>query len=183
MEQEIWRDIVGFEGSYQVSNFGRVKSVNRFVTYINGRVHIVEEKILKLRHTRRGYAHICLVDANKKKYNKSVHRLVAQAFIPNLNNLPQVNHLNEIRKDNNVANLEWCSAEYNLNYGNRNRLASETLGKDVIQLTMNGEFICRHSGTRNAARSLKLNPNSGANIAACAHHRRNSAYGYKWEWA
>lgn len=176
-------DIKGFEGSYQVSNLGRVKSIGRSITYANGIVHIVEEKILKLRITPKGYVHICLVDANKKKHNKAVHRLVAQAFIPNPNNLPQVNHINEIQKDNNVANLEWCSAEYNLNYGNRNRLASETLGKDVVQLTMNGEFICCHSGTRNAARSLKLNPDSGTNIAACANHRRNSAYGYKWEWA
>lgn len=183
MEVEIWKDIKGFVGSYQVSNLGRVRSIKRSIVYSNGRVHIVEEKILKLNPDRKNYMRACLVDVNKKKHNKQVHRLVAQAFIPNPNNLPQVNHLNEIHYDNNIANLEWCTAEYNLNYGNRNRLASEARGKGILQLAMDGEFIRHHSGTRNAARSLNLNPDSGANIAACANHKRRNAYGYKWEWA
>lgn len=182
MEQEVWKDIKGFEGCYQISNIGRVKSLERYVTYANGRTHIVYERILRLQKDRKGYIRACLVDNNKKKYNKQVHRMVAAAFIPNPNNFPQVNHINEVHGDNNVENLEWCSSEYNLNYGNRNKIASDTRGKDIIQFTMKGVPVCRHSGTRNAARALGLNPNCGANIAACAHHIKKSAYGYKWEW-
>lgn len=183
MEQEIWKDIEDFVGSYQVSSLGRVKSVRRSVVYANGRVHIVEEKILSLRAGRKGYIYACLVDANKKKHNKQVHRLVAKAFLANPDNLPQVNHINEIHSDNRVDNLEWCTSEYNLNYGNRNKIASDSRGKDVLQLTLNGKFVCRHTGTRNAARALGLNPKCGANIASCAHHKRKVAYGYNWEWA
>lgn len=183
MDAEIWKDIDGFLGCYQISNIGRVKSLSRHVVYSNGRVHLVKEKIIRLSRDRKGYLRACLVDVNKKKYSRQVHRLVAKAFLPNPQNLPQVNHINEIHEDNRVENLEWCTAEYNLNYGNRNRLASDSRGKDVIQFTLDGKFVCRHTGARNAARALGLHPKFGANIASCAHHKRHVAYGYKWEWA
>lgn len=183
METEIWKDIDGFEGSYQVSNLGRVKSMNRQVIYSNGRVHLVKEKIIRLSRDRKGYLRACLVDVNKKKYSRQVHRLVAKAFIPNPHNFPQVNHKNEKHDDNREYNLEWCTAEYNLNYGNRNRLASDSRGRDILQFTIAGKFICKHTGARNAARALGRAPECAANIASCAHHKRNVAYGYKWEWA
>ena len=105
MEKEIWKDIDGYEGLYQVSNLGRVKSL-----------HHNKEKILKGSYNSKGYYFVKLC---KNGISKSifVHRLVAQEFIPNPDNLPIVNHKDENPRNNNVDNLEWCTQKYNANYG------------------------------------------------------------------
>ena len=108
--KEIWKDIEGYEGRYQVSNFGNVKSLNY--------KHTGEEKIMQSCKDKIGYLHIKLFMNGKPKMYK-VHRLVAQAFIPNSNNYPQVNHKDENKINNNVNNLEWCTAKYNSNFGTR----------------------------------------------------------------
>lgn len=109
---EIWKDIEGFEGHYQVSNFGRIKSLSRK----SGNT-IKKERILKPRDHTHGYSEVSLGKDMKFK-NKFVHRLVAIAFIPNPDNKPQVNHINENKQDNRVENLEWVTAKYNINYKN-----------------------------------------------------------------
>ena len=111
--KEIWRDIVGFEGLYQISNFGRVKSLPKF-TYSRGYPQLRKEKILKPGYTgkNRCYATVILNDGKGYK----VHRLVAQAFIPNPDNLPQVNHIDENPFNNHADNLEWCTNQYNVAY-------------------------------------------------------------------
>ena len=95
---EFWRDIEGYEGLYQISNTGQVKSVKR-------------NKILKP-HITSGYFRVCLCKENKKR-NFSIHRLVAEAFLPNEEGLAEVDHINGDRKDNRVANLQWVSREEN----------------------------------------------------------------------
>ena len=108
---EIWRDIKDYEGLYQVSNFGRVRSLNYNKTG--------EIKIMKLKKTRDGYLRVGLRKNGKQKWI-SIHRLVAEAFIPNPLNLPCVNHKiegEEGKKINTVENLEWCTYKYNTNYG------------------------------------------------------------------
>lgn len=110
---EIWKDIEGYEGKYQVSNYGRVKSLN-----------YNKEKILKIGDNSKGYKIVTLCKDGKSK-TYFVHRLVAFAFIPNPNNLPQVNHKDEDPSNNCVNNLEWCSAEYNINYGKHNEKVSK----------------------------------------------------------
>ena len=107
--KEIWIDIKEYEGLYQVSNFGNIKSLRN--SHGNNR-----EKILKPKLDRYGYNCVSLYKFKKHK-NKTVHRLVAQAFIENPNNLPQINHINEVKTDNRVNNLEWCTNKYNGNYG------------------------------------------------------------------
>ena len=122
--EEVWKDIEGYEGLYQVSNYGRIKSLSR----IDARGHKRKEKILKLIHDKDGYLLVNLYKNNKVKIH-SVHRVVAQAFIPNPDNLPEVNHKIdnfEHRSDNRVENLEWCTHEYNCNYGTRNEKLSES---------------------------------------------------------
>lgn len=117
--EEIWKDIAGYEGLYQVSNLGRVKSLDRTVQYFrNGKLEtkIFKSKIMKQNYTSAGYLMIYLRKDGKDKYN-AVHRLVAQAFIPNPNNLPCVNHKDEVKDNNSVNNLEWCTHIYNCNYG------------------------------------------------------------------
>lgn len=112
---EVWKAIEGFEGLYEVSNLGRVRR-----TYKTGK-----EKILKPNKNKKsGYLYICLSRNNKKKTFR-VHRLVALHFISNPNNLPEVNHIDEDKSNNVWTNLEWCTSEYNCNYGTRNQRQSE----------------------------------------------------------
>ena len=116
---EEWRDIRGYEGKYQVSNLGRIKSLKD--SHGNYR-----EKILKFKLEVSGYLQVHLYLENKVKAFK-IHRLVAEAFIPNPNNLPEVNHKDENKENNRVDNLEWCDRKYNINYGTRTQKASEKM--------------------------------------------------------
>ena len=110
---EIWKDIKGYEGLYQISNFGRVKSLPKY-TYSKGYPQLRKEKLLKSRLTgrHRNYLQVRFNDGT----NHKVHRLVAQMFIPNPNNLPIVNHKDENPSNNRVDNLEWCTNQYNCQY-------------------------------------------------------------------
>lgn len=123
MEEEIWKDIKRYEGQYQVSNFGRIKSLDRFITQLNNGKLITRRypgKMFNLKpENKTGYVPAVLTKHNIAKYYL-VHRLVAEAFIPNPDNLPQVNHKDENTSNNCVDNLEWCTNSYNVNYGSRN---------------------------------------------------------------
>lgn len=114
--QEIWRSVKGYEKFYEVSSLGRIKSLNRYVNN-NGTLQLRPERILKLRTDKDGYFDVMLC-VNKKTKRFKVHRLVADAFIDNTKNHPQVNHKNENKKDNTLNNLEWCTSDYNLSYNN-----------------------------------------------------------------
>lgn len=122
---EEWREIEGYEGLYQVSNLGRVKSLARVVMRINGVLLSVKERILKFRLDNGGYVRVCL-SKDGVEIGYSVHRLVAMAFIDNPLNLPEVNHKDENKKNNSVDNLEWCTSLYNNNYGSHNENHSKT---------------------------------------------------------
>ena len=117
---EEWRAVPGYEGLYEVSSYGRVKSLKRYKSN-NGGIPLIKERILKPYNDKKGYLNVRLRNKNFK-----VHRLVAQAFIPNPNNLPQVNHKNEDKSDNRVDNLEWCTAKYNNTYGTRQDKVRDT---------------------------------------------------------
>ena len=134
--QEIWKDIEGYEGLYQVSNKGRVKSLSRLVVRVGKPNYITKEKILKCSELKgTGYPAVKLGSNNNFK-SMLVHRLVAQAFIPNPDNLPCVNHKDETRNNNDVRNLEWCTQKYNCNYGTaRQRNSLHNKGKKLSQET------------------------------------------------
>lgn len=129
MTEEIWRPIVGYEGLYEVSSYGRVRSLDRYVKYSNGPIHLHKGMILNPEKDKDGYLQVILYN-NGKIHQIKIHRLVAQAFIPNPQDLPQVNHKDEVKTNNSVDNLEWCNAKYNANYGSRNIRRRETLIKN-----------------------------------------------------
>lgn len=167
-KEEIWKSVKDFENLYEISNLGRIKSL-----YFN------KEKILKPRLTLDNYYQIDLCK-NKKIYKKYIHRLVAEAFIPNPNNLPIINHIDENSKNNVISNLEWCDSKYNNNYGNCKNKISEANSIKINQYDLNGNFVKQWLGINNISRCLKINK---GNICMCCKGKRNNAGGYIWRYS
>ena len=168
-----WRWCPDFEGSYEVSDAGEVRSVNY--------LHTGKKKVLKPGVRKNGYLYVNLCkNGVVKKY--TIHRLVALAFIPNPLNLPQVNHLNEDKTDNRSENLEWCDSKYNSNFGTRiKRIAEKNTNgkksKSIVQLTKEGDFVRKWPSMREIQRELKFY--IGA-ISQCCTGKYKSSYGFKW---
>ena len=129
MTEEIWRPIEGYEGLYEVSSYGRVRSLDKYVKCDYEKYRLHKGKVLSPGKDKDGYLSVVL-SCNGKLHLKKIHRLVAEAFIPNPDNLPQVNHKDEDKTNNRVDNLEWCNRKYNCNYGSRNIRRRETLIKN-----------------------------------------------------
>lgn len=134
MTEEIWRPIVGYEGLYEVSSYGRVRSLDRY----DSRNHFKKGRILKNRDNCNGYL-LCGLSKNGIVKNKYIHRLVAEAFIPNSDNLPEVNHIDEDKINNRVDNLEFCNHKYNCNYGTKIKREINTKIKKGIYLGLSQE--------------------------------------------
>lgn len=172
---EIWKDVVGYEKLYQISNLGRVKSLKRIIDGRWGKT-IIAEKILTPRKTKKGYLTVCLYK-DKKSKNIKIHRLVAQTYIYNINNLPQVNHKDENKLNNRVDNLEWCNNKYNCNYGNKNVKSK----KKIVQLDKDYKIIKVWDSIKDASIALNI---SNTGIGDCCNKRkyRKSCGGYTWRF-
>lgn len=127
INNEIWKPIIEFEDRYEVSNFGNIKSIKSGIN-------------LKPAKSKKGYLLVSLYNGISSK-SKRVHRLVAEAFIPNPYNLPQVNHKDENKENNNINNLEWCDNNYNIHYGTVIKRSKIPLMKKVLEFDLNGNFI------------------------------------------
>lgn len=145
--KEEFRDIKGYEGLYQVSNLGNVKSLG------NGNSNNSKERILKPGNSN-GYKRVVL-SKNKEKKMYCVHRLVAQAFIHNPNNYPMINHKDENPLNNCVENLEWCTCKYNNNYGNRMAKIQKKNGQKIKCIDLKTQKISFYISIREAAKSFK----------------------------
>ena len=180
--EEIWKDIKGYEGLYQVSSEGRVKILDRVTTGKGGRKYHRKERILKYRMTHDGYLQVGMSNKDGRKY-LSVHRLVAKAFIKNPENKPQVNHKDEVKTNNCVDNLEWMTAKENCNYGTRNERAGKASGKarskPVIQYTKDGELVKVWSSTYEVERQRGFSHNS---ISLVARGIRKTCGGFVWKY-
>ena len=174
---EEWRNIKGFENKYMVSNFGNVKSLNY--------MHKNKSHLLKQTVGNKGYLYVTL-NKNGKHWTYFVHRLVAQAFIPNPNNLPTVNHMDECRTNNCVKNLEWLSYKDNNLYGNHYKRVSETQlndpkkSKRVLQYDLNGRFIKKWESASEVQRKLSVN---SSNIIQNCRGNVKTAGGFIWKYA
>ena len=176
---EIYKPIQGFP-NYQVSNLGNIKSINYR--------HTNKEKVLNPTLCN-SYYNVQLYNENGlKKCN--IHRLVAEAFIPNPNNYPVVNHKDENKANNMVwvnedgsidydkSNLEWCSQKYNCNYGKRNEKIGNRVRKKITQYSKKGEKIKEWRSLTDASKTLNI---SLSDISLCCSGKLKSAGGYKWE--
>ena len=183
--EEIWKPIKGYEGLYEVSNIGRVKSLPKTVEQYYG-YKITNERILKQSPDRKGYMMAWLYK-NKKRNTVKVHRLVANAFIPNPDNKPQIDHINTVKDDNRVCNLRWCTEKENSNNPISYKRNSESKfgcknhhAKSVEQYAINGDYIKTWSCINDVKRELGFHH---SHISQCCSGKRNVAYGFIWKYA
>lgn len=168
--EELWKSVLHFEGLYEVSSLGNVKSLR-------------QNKIMKHNVDKGGYHRVPLYKNGKKLY-KAIHRLVAQAFIPNIDNKPQVNHIDSDRSNNNVNNLEWVTSSENNTHAykfgkNYSRFGVQN-GKSqpIIQYDLNGNFIKEWESLNLCADTLDLQESC---ISLCCSGKRNSTGGFKFK--
>lgn len=174
----MWKDISGFEGLYQINNYGDIKSVYRFEPN-SGRAGMwYKERILKPHLDKDGYLQVIL-HRNGKPYTYKVHRLVALTFLDNPENLPCINHKDENKQNNNFINLEWCDVKYNNNYNNRQIKISHKRKRSVIQTDLSGNFIARYDSIKSAAKAVN---GCYCNIIYCCKGKYKTHKDYKWRY-
>lgn len=173
---EVWKPVVGYEDFYEVSNLGRVRSLDRYVK-LGGRQNsdqlvLKKGKILSEKDNGHGYkaVHLTINRITKDKY---VHRLVAQAFLSNQNNFPEVNHKDENPANNCLDNLEWCTAQYNDLYGNH----TKNMSKSVVMYDLNMNYIDEFESAAEAERIIGIK-----GISAVCNGKRHTAGGYIWRF-
>ena len=176
--KEIWKDIKDYEGLYQVSNFGRVKSLARRVRSGNAN-RTLKETILKPNKKETGYLEVGLYK-NQKFKSYLVHRLVAIAFISNPNNYPEVNHKHEFEKqDNNIDNLEWATRKENANYGTRNERHRKALCVPVYQYTLDKKLVRVWDSMADCNKEKGF---STGNISQCCKGIRKKHKNFIWSY-
>lgn len=184
--REVWRDIPGYEGRYQASNLGNIRSMN-----YGNRKGVVRK--LKKRSNGKGYDVVYISDGERKAKNRKVHQLVALAFVPNPHGYPCINHKDENKRNCAAKNLEWCTIKYNNNYGTvKERISAtkklipdvtkkaiEACKKKVVKFTVDGEKIAEYDSVADAARIEHIDKSC---ISKCCRGVRKTAYGHIWEY-
>jgi hypothetical protein len=188
--KEVWKDVVGYEGLYQVSSFGQVKMLGREKRLWHGGKTYISPKLLN-QNIICGYKKVKLRDSDGNAKMVSVHRLVAKAFIENPNNFPQVNHKDEdktnnfvfVNKDGTVdyekSNLEWCTAKYNTNYGTGIKRCSEAKFKRIAQISLDGNIIKEWNSMKEIVKTLGF---SYSRLSQACNGITKTSNGYIWKF-
>ena len=178
---ERWKDIEGYEGLYQVSNMGRVKSLSRF--HNNKTVGFMTKDIILSKRPNKEYLCVALYK-DKKRKDISIHRLVADAFLPKIDGKDWVNHKDGNKKNNCVQNLEWCTPKENVRHAFSNGLnhvergQSNKRSRKINQYTLDGKYVATWYGLGEIHRNLNINK---GNVDACLKGKRKNAGGYTWK--
>ena len=179
---EIWKPISGYEGFYEVSNLGRIRSLERIVECSDGRKRKIKDRTLKGSSYSGGYSGVTLHKDGCAKF-VNIHRIVAEAFVPNPLEKEEVNHKDENPSNNHASNLEWVTHKENINYGTRTERAREATtklqGKAVQQFSKDGKLVAEYESISIAYRA------TGAfisNIVKCARGEYKTAGGYIWKY-
>lgn len=184
---KLWRDIKGFEGFYQVSDTGDVRSVDRTIIFSDGRERFFHGKVLSPSVGNHGYKTIVL-KKNGLCRAFTIHRLVANAFIPNPNGFSEVNHKDEDKLNNFVGNLEWCSHKYNMSYGTKiermllnrdSKALAKKHEKPVLSIDPDGNIALYLSVTAGA----KTNGLDVSSVSACCRGKYKTCGGLIWNYA
>lgn len=182
--EEVWKPVEGYEEFYQVSNMGRVRSIDRIVAK-GWRPYLKHGRVLAPQARQHGYLSVWLYTGDAKK-QVSVHRLVAEAFCERKEGQDEVNHLNENKQDNRAENLAWCTRSENCSYGEklaesrkkwRNRADRS---KAVRQYTLSGEFVKEYPSLHEVRRQTGFGE---GNICHAINGKYTHAYGYVWKYA
>lgn len=170
---EEWKPIADYEGLYEISSLGNVRSLDR-VMYNKrwNKDQLIKGKDLKPSLYKNGYLRIELTDMDGNRKKHPVHKLVALAFIPNPNNYPQVNHKDEDKTNNSVSNLEWCTAKYNINYGTW----KDRHQKQIAQYNVNGTLVATYKSLTDAAKEGF----TISQISKCCNGKLNTHKGFRW---
>ena len=191
-EVEIWKPAKGFEEGYEVSSLGRVRSLTRMIN-CNNRYYVHKTGVIRKPYYNKVNGYMTLfLRRDKRSVQVYVHRIVAETFLPNPDNLPEVNHKDENKTNNAVSNLEWCSRIYNKQYGTgdkrrRDSARAHKIGKCypkyVAQYSLDGELLAIHESSEEAARAIGK-PLSGGNIRICARGEKGvkKSLGYVWKY-
>ena len=173
-KKELWKDVQGYEGSYQVSSFGRVRSLDR-IDFVGRQL---KGAIMKPNIMKSGYHLVGLRRGNiqNKLY---IHRLVALAFIDNPYNLLEINHLDEDKSNNNHTNLEWCSRKYNMNYGTGAKRGGINSSKEVYQYSLDNKLIRKYKSATEASKQTGFNL---GNICSCCRGDLKTSKGFVWKY-
>jgi len=192
--QEIWKDVNGYEGLYQVSNLGRVKRLSRTIRHSEGNTSLIKGKLISPKTEKDGYVRVSLSNSGRKKTH-NIHRLVCFSFIKNPNNKPDVNHINGIKSDNSLSNLEWCTKSENMRHAIESGLHTQIgkshhrygkhgsenpCSKPVVRYDLDMNFISRYDNIKIASESLGI---FAQNISATCRGNQNTAGGFKWRHA
>ena len=172
--EEIRKPVRNYEKAYEISNFGNVRSLDRLCN--DGRIHYGVP--LKSQMDRKGYLYVILSKDGKSKHHK-IHRLVADAFIYNKDYKPQVNHKNEIKTDNHVSNLEWCTNKENTNYGTRTERMAKKRSKPVKAVNIKTGLVHFFESTMDAQRKKGF---IASNVGKCCNGKLKTHHGYRFEY-
>ena len=195
MEKEIWRDVVGFEGLYQISNLGRIKSLPRLTNFGNRKKHI-KEMFLSVAKGKRGYLVVVLTKQGRH-YTRPIHRMIAEAFIPNPENYPYIDHIDTNKHNNAIFNLRWCTAKGNSNnpltkkllsrktkeqwdagvFNDRNNIHYRKVG----QYTKTGELVKVWDSIVLASETLKIDSSSISAVCKGTNPKRHTVGGFVWK--